>query len=250
MRFEMKSFLHVWNGGRHGKDKMNNFMAKCMKCSRRPTLMHWKHWESERQWKAWDVLLYGTNLLEKVFFSVALPTVWLVWKWVSKKRLKSSCKHQMNGPNGAQRAQHRTLKLSERLTETRMQNCLYLRVSMCVWYHYSGWIAYAYAQILISLWWMCARFYGFIRKRYYSMAFARVYRTKRVHTHAHKRCHQRELSCFFSLSHFISHSVLHVRTPSVKMFQLNFEAFVCGKAYTRRTEHNANWLSMCATVLS
>lgn len=118
----------------------------------------------------------------KSFFFVALKIVWLVWKWVSKKRLKSSCKHQMNGPNGAQRAQHWTLKLSERLTETRMQNCLYLRVSMCVWYHYSGWIAYAYAQILISLWWMCARFYGFIRKRYYSMAFARVYRTKRVLT--------------------------------------------------------------------
>lgn len=121
---------------------------------------------------------------------------------------------------------------TQTLRETRRNsNCLYPRVSMCVWYHYSGWIAYAYAQILISLWWMCARFYGFIRKRYYSMAFARVHRTKRVHTH-------------------ISHSVLHVRTPSVKMFQLNFEAFVCGKAYTRRTEHNANWLSMCAIVLS
>ena len=46
--------------------------------------------------------------------------------------------------------------------------CVGLRVHVgeSIWYHYSGWITYAYAKILISFWWMCARFYGFIRKRY------------------------------------------------------------------------------------
>lgn len=36
---------------------------------------------------------------------------------------------------------------------------------MCVWYHYSGWIAYAYAKILILFGGECVR-HGFIRKTY------------------------------------------------------------------------------------